>query len=182
MDNVQPAVRDAVLSAVDALRSLGAEVVETPWEDAAAARAIGFLLNRAETAAVHEAVARAEPDKFAQYNPDLRLRVAAGGILPSELYVNSLRKRAIVRDSMATLFRENRLNALLAPTLPTTALLAADMTVTGTNLDEGIGAAWTRLTMPFNTTGQPVLAMPAGFDPHWPSHWYSVCWRTRPRR
>jgi aspartyl-tRNA(Asn)/glutamyl-tRNA(Gln) amidotransferase subunit A len=163
-DNVQRGVRDAVVSATDVLRSLGAEVIETPWNEAAAARAIGFLINRAETATVHEALARAEPEQFAKYNPDLRLRVAAGGTLSSNLYVNSLRKRAAVRDSMAALFRENRLNALLAPTLPTTALPAADMTVTGTGLDEGIGASWTRLTMPFNTTGQPVLAMPVGFD------------------
>jgi aspartyl-tRNA(Asn)/glutamyl-tRNA(Gln) amidotransferase subunit A len=164
LHNLQSAVREAMTSTIEVLRSLGAEVVESPWEEAAAARAIGFLLNRAETAVVHGAVARDEPGAFSRYNPDLRLRVAAGGILPSELYVNSLRKRAVVRDSMANLFREHRLNALLTPTLPTTAVPAADMAISGTGLDEGIGAAWTRLTMPFNTTGQPVLAMPVGFD------------------
>jgi aspartyl-tRNA(Asn)/glutamyl-tRNA(Gln) amidotransferase subunit A len=165
MDNVQPAVRAAVTSMIEALQALGADVVESPWEEAAAARAIGFLLNRAETAAVHGDIARDEPAAFSQYNADLRLRVAAGGILPSNLYVNSMRKRAVVRDSMAKLFREHQLNALLAPALPTTAVPAAEMSITGTNLEEGIGAAWTRLTMPFNTTGQPVLAMPVGFDP-----------------
>lgn len=163
-DHVQLDVHTAVASTVEALQSLGAEVIDTPWEDAAAARAIGFLLNRAETAAVHGATAREAPEAFAQLNADLRLRIAAGGITPSELYVNSIRGRAVVRDSMARLFRENRLNALLAPALPTTAVRADDMRITGTGLDEGIGAAWTRLTMPFNTTGQPVLAMPVGFD------------------
>jgi aspartyl-tRNA(Asn)/glutamyl-tRNA(Gln) amidotransferase subunit A len=164
MDNLQPAVREALTSTIEALQSLGADVVDSPWEDAAAARAIGFLLNRAETAVVHGAIARDEPDAFSQYNPDLRLRVAAGGIMPAELYVNSMRGRAVVRESMKRLFREHRLNALLAPALPTTAVPAADMSITGTGLDEGLGAAWTRLTMPFNTTGQPVLAMPVGFD------------------
>lgn len=164
LDNVQPAIRDAVTSAVVTLQTLGAEIVDTVWQEAAAARAIGFLLNRAETAVVHGALARDEPEIFSQYNPDLRLRVTAGGILPAEHYVNSIRKRVVVRDSMARLFREHRLNALVAPTLPTTAVPAADMTISDTGLDEGIGAAWTRLTMPFNTTGQPVLAMPVGFD------------------
>jgi len=165
LDHLQPAVREAVTSTIDALHCLGAEVVESPWKDAAAARAIGFLLNRAETAAVHGATAREDPEAFSRFNPDLRLRIAAGSILPAELYVNSMRGRAVVRDSMARLFREHRLNAVLAPTLPTTAVLAADLAISGTGLDEGIGAAWTRLTMPFNTTGQPVLAMPVGFDP-----------------
>ncbi|MFN8660781.1 MAG: amidase [Thermomicrobiales bacterium] len=163
-DNVQPAVREAMTSTVDAMRSLGAVVVEAPWAEAPAARAIGFLLNRAETAVVHGEIAREDPERFAKYNPDLRLRVAAGGILPSQLYVDSVRKRGAVRDSMARLFREHRLDAVIAPTLPTTAVTAADMAITGTGLDEGIGAAWTRLTMPFNTTGQPVLAMPVAFD------------------
>lgn len=164
-DNVQPAVRDAVLMAAEALRSLGAEVVEAPWAEAAAARAAGFLINRAETAVVHGDVARAEPAQFGAYNPDLRLRVAAGGIMAADLYVQSLRVRAPIRDAMARLFREHRLQALLAPALPTTAVTADDLTITNTGLDEGIGAAWTRLTMPFNTTGQPVLALPCGFDP-----------------
>ena len=164
LDNVQPAVHAATTATIEALHGLGADIVDSPWEDAAAARAIGFLLNRAETAAVHGATARDDPDAFSRLNPDLRLRIAAGAIMPSELYVNALRGRAVVRDSMARLFREHRLNALLAPSLPTTAVPAADMRITGTGLDEGIGAAWTRLTMPFNTTGQPVLAMPVGFD------------------
>ncbi|MFT4039625.1 MAG: amidase [Thermomicrobiales bacterium] len=165
LDNVQPAIRDAILAAADALRALGAEVIEAPWAEAAAARAAGFLINRAETAVVHGNVARQEPDAFRTYNPDLRLRVAAGGVLTADLYVQSLRSRALIRDAMARLFREHRLQALLAPALPTTALLADDLSITGTGLDEGIGAAWTRLTMPFNTTGQPVLALPCGFDP-----------------
>jgi Asp-tRNA(Asn)/Glu-tRNA(Gln) amidotransferase A subunit family amidase len=30
--------------------------------------------------------------------------------------------------------------------------------------EEGVGFALTRLTMPFNATGQPVISVPCGFD------------------
>jgi aspartyl-tRNA(Asn)/glutamyl-tRNA(Gln) amidotransferase subunit A len=163
-DWLQPDVAASVEAALDMLRGLGATVVETPWQEGAAARACAFVINRIETAAVHEHVALAEPDRFQRYGAELRLRIAAGRELPVSLYVAAVRARAAIRDSMVRLFADHRLDALVAPTLPTAAVMADAPAIAGTGREESVGAGWTRLTMPFNATGQPVLAVPSGLD------------------
>ena len=154
----------AVDVAIEKVRDAGVTIIDTPWPDAAAARACGFIINRVETAAVHERAATKDPSRFSRYGKDLRLRVAAGRTVPAAVYLKATRARAVLRDSMARLFAQYAIDALLIPTLPTTAIDAARLVVEGTGLDESVGVAWTRLTMPFNATGQPVLAIPCGLD------------------
>ncbi|MFN8594395.1 MAG: amidase [Thermomicrobiales bacterium] len=163
-DSLQPDVAAAVELAIEKLGTAGAVIVDAPWAKAAAARACSFLINRIETAVVHENVARQRPEEFAAYGPELRVRVAAGLGIPASVYLQAVRARPRIRDSMAQLFADHSLDALLVPTLPTTAVAAIEPRITGTGLDESVGAGWTRLTMPFNATGQPVLAIPCGLD------------------
>jgi aspartyl-tRNA(Asn)/glutamyl-tRNA(Gln) amidotransferase subunit A len=146
------------------LRQLGADVVEADWPAAAQARDAAFILNRVETAAVHDATRRQDKRRFCLLNPGLQLRVAAGGMISAADYVLAQRVRSWLRDSMAALFRDHRLDALLAPTLPAVAVRSDDPVVRIGDDAEDAGLAYTRLTMPFNATGQPVLAVPAGFD------------------
>jgi aspartyl-tRNA(Asn)/glutamyl-tRNA(Gln) amidotransferase subunit A len=155
-------VAAAVEMALKALQGAGVTLVEVNWDYAGAARASAFIINRVETAAVHERVASKDQETFARYGAELRLRVAAGRAVPGTLYLRALRARSIVRDSMRRLFDSHGLDALLAPTLPTTAAPTGSQSLDGTGRDESLGAGWTRLTMPFNATGQPVLAVAAG--------------------
>jgi aspartyl-tRNA(Asn)/glutamyl-tRNA(Gln) amidotransferase subunit A len=163
-DSLHPDVRSAVDTAIETMRDAGVTIVDTPWPEAAAARACGFVINRVETAAVHERDAIEDPQRFSRYGADLRLRVAAGRTVSAALYLKATRARAVLRDSMAGLFANHGIDAILAPTLPTAAVRAERLVIEGTGLDESVGVAWTRLTMPFNATGQPVLAIPCGLD------------------
>ena len=150
-DSLHPDVRSAIDAAIETLRDAGLTIVDTPWPEAAAARAGGFVINRVETAAVHERAAVEDPEGFSRYGADLRLRVAAGRLVPATVYLKATRARAILRNSMARLFAEHKIDA-------------DRLVIEGTGPDESVGVAWTRLTMPFNATGQPVLALPCGLN------------------
>ena len=163
-DRLQPDVEAAVDAAVRQLAELGAEVLDTPWPEAAAARAVGFIINRVETAAVHETMVRDRRDLLELLNPDLRLRVEAGALIPATCHVLALRAREVVKRSVARLFADHRLDALVVPTLPATAASVGDAFVRFADGGEPLVAAYTRLTMPFNATGQPAVSVPCGFD------------------
>jgi aspartyl-tRNA(Asn)/glutamyl-tRNA(Gln) amidotransferase subunit A len=163
-DRLQPGVRRAVDAAIVLLGELGATVVDTPWTEAPAARAVAFLLNRIETTAVHEETLRHHPGDLALLNPDLRLRLQSGALLPATLVYRAQRAREAVKRSMADLFERHRLDALVTPTLPATAIAADRLLITYEDGDEPVTGGYTRLTMPFNATGQPALSLPCGFD------------------
>jgi aspartyl-tRNA(Asn)/glutamyl-tRNA(Gln) amidotransferase subunit A len=54
---------------------------------------------------------------------------------------------------------------MISPATPATALSADDLFAGyGEAERESVALAYTRMSMPFNVTGQPVLVIPCGFD------------------
>lgn len=161
-DQVQDAVRAAFDEAVVALEQLGAEIVPCDWPEAAGARTVAMYTSRIESAQVHRDLIRNNPELM---NDALRDRVEVGALLPADAWFRLRSARLAVRDSIASVYREHRLDAIVAPTTPATAPLASETHVTYEDGSrEEIGAAMTRLAGPWNATGQPVVAVPCGFD------------------
>jgi aspartyl-tRNA(Asn)/glutamyl-tRNA(Gln) amidotransferase subunit A len=143
-------------------RELGAEVIDAEWTEAALARAASFVINRVETADVHRNTIRTTPELLAD---ELRLRIESNGLYPATGYLRAQRARALAKASIAALFSEHRLDALIVPASGGTAAPAGDLTISYPDgSSEVVNLAYTRLTMPFNATGQPALAVPCGFD------------------
>lgn len=161
-ERLQPGVYAAIRQAIALIAGGGAAVVDAPWDDARAARAAGFIINRAETEAVHRKGVQANPKG---YGPTLVERVKASAVLPASGLLRAMQARTAVRSSVEQVFLEHGLDVMISPATPATALPAHDLFADyGDGERESVTLAYTRMTMPFNTTGQPVLAIPCGFD------------------
>ncbi len=162
-ERLEPGVYRAIREAIAMVASAGAAVVDTPWNDARAARAAGFIINRVETEVVHREGVRRNPQ---QYGPTLVERVKASSVIPASGYVRALQARTVVRGSIEQVFLDHRLDVMITPASPATALPADDLFA---RYDDDLGPepvplAYTRMTMPFNATGQPILVIPCGLD------------------
>ena len=136
--------------------------MDSPWNDARAARAAGFIINRVETEVVHREGVRTNPKG---YGPTLVERVKASSVIPAGGLVRAQQARTVVKASMEQLFLDHGLDVLVSPSTPATALPANDLYADYPGADrEHVTLAYTRMTMPFNITGQPVLSIPCGFD------------------
>ena len=160
-ERLEPEVATVIGKAIAQLKLLGAEVVEADWEHASAARAVGFLLNRVESASIHERRVRSRGELLGE---ELRVRLKAGLLFPARDYVRALQARRVIRESMAAYFAAHRLDAMILPATTGVAARADDLNVTDElgNVDS-VHVAYTRTNMPINVTGQPSLALPCGF-------------------
>ena len=124
-DRVQPDVAAAVEAAIGLLADLGAEVMETPWPEARAASAAGFVLVRprwppstprrcGHAGAIRAGATRSPRGVFT---------------LPGQGYLRAGQARTAVRRTMADLFLAHRLDALVMPTVAATATPADRMMI-----------------------------------------------------
>lgn len=161
-ENIQPDVAASFAAAVGVLESLGATLIACDWAEAAAARSVAAFINRVESAAVHyDHIRGGRADLI---DPGTRLRFESGALLPGDLYLRARLAREAIRTGIATLYARHELDAIVTPTLAATAPRADHLEVDLPDGGEDVGPALTRLTMPWNATGQPVISVPCGFD------------------
>ncbi len=161
-EQLQPGVYEAVRQAIGMIAAGGAKVIDAPWNEARAARAASFIINRVETEVIHREGVRQNPNG---YGASLLERVKATSLLPASGYVRALQARAVAKASIEQVFVEHELDVLISPSTPATALPADDLFANYPGASrEPVGLAYTRMSMPFNISGQPALSIPCGFD------------------
>lgn len=159
-DHVAAEVEAAVRRAISELESLGAHLVEVEIPMTRYIQATQWGLMVPEATAFHEKILRTVPEL---YQPDVRILLEAGELMPAGDYLRAQRARALMRQAWARMFEQA--DVIATPTVPLTAVKAGDNAVTWPDgTAEGVSDAYVRLAAPANITGIPALSIPIGHD------------------
>src|SRR5216684_1576045 len=149
-------------AALDTLKSLGAIVDEVTIPSLPLAGIMNGIITWAEALEIHEDWMSTRPQ---DYGDDVRRLLEIGMMLPATSYVRAQRARArTLAEATAVLADHDVLvapaSAIVAPKIGTTQILEAQE-------EERVDvvAAILRFTQPFDSTGQPALAIPTGLSP-----------------
>ena len=163
LEPMQPDVAEAFAAAADLLGRQGAAMVGVEVPELEHGLAAEFGIVAPEAGAYHRERLRRGPD---QIDPGIRTLLVAGLMMEPEHYFKALQARRAIADALRRVFVDNRLDAVLTPTLPATAAPKGEDDFCFGGVTEPVVLAYVRTTGPFNLSGLPALSVPAGFDRH----------------
>jgi aspartyl-tRNA(Asn)/glutamyl-tRNA(Gln) amidotransferase subunit A len=150
-------VRVQFEAALERLRRAGVHVDDIEIRDTALVGPVYLHIVLADAAAYHASALESMPDR---YTPGVRARLELGRYVLAEDYVRALAGREVLRREVDAALAQH--DALALPALPIPAPVIGSPTVQIGSSSEPVRNVMLRLTQPFNVTGHPAIAMPAG--------------------
>jgi Asp-tRNA(Asn)/Glu-tRNA(Gln) amidotransferase A subunit family amidase len=150
-------VRRPAEQALEVLRSLGASVrdVEIPW--AAHAGAASAIILAVEAMAVHAGGLRDHPEAFGD---EVRARLDRGFFVPGVALLRAQRAHAFLTRTFEAVWEA--VDVVVTPTTLAAAATIADAERAAAGQAASMSLSLTRLTNPFNVSGQPAISVPCG--------------------
>lgn len=161
-DLIDEEVESNYRAAIDVLREAGVNVREIDLPHPEQYMAIEYGLLVAEASQNHQETLRSNPDG---YEEDVRALLEAGEFMLATDYIKALKGRTIIRDSWQQMFRDEQLDAVIAPTLPMPAVRFDQLEYEWPDgTVEPTINAYVRTSAPGNVTGLPAMSVPCGFS------------------
>ena len=158
-DRIQPDVRKAVLASIGVFEQLGAKIMELNLTGMGKTAELAAEITGDEALAFHERWLKQRPQ---DYGEDVRTRLKQSGSATAVAYINAQKERLAYGEAFARALE--RVDALLAPTLPVAAPPIEKKDVRIGKVVEDVRLAMLRLTRPANLTGLPAISIPCGFS------------------
>ena len=155
-------VRAATEAVISELAAMGAEIIEIRLPEFELTPETLFTVMMAEASTYHRQQLR---EKGHLYDPATRATLKMGELIPATHYVTGLRARERYRSVMKQLFRDEKLDALISPTMPIPMPLLSDLHQPRKDMDIGETPMISIIhhTFSANLAGQPALSAPCGF-------------------
>jgi aspartyl-tRNA(Asn)/glutamyl-tRNA(Gln) amidotransferase subunit A len=149
----------ALETAISMLVDAGVTVEETSIPVLEHTLAAEFAIVVAEAASYHEVRLARAPELIGDA---VRGLLETGLLLPASVYLRAQRTRRAIQQAIIDSFAAQRLDALLAPTVPDLPQRWDQEEYEFDGVTEGVTDALVRTTAPFNLAGLPAVAVPTG--------------------
>jgi aspartyl-tRNA(Asn)/glutamyl-tRNA(Gln) amidotransferase subunit A len=158
-DGIDHEVAELLAASRAVLEKRGAEIIDVPIGDHGAVNDLSNAVLWPEAASLHMQWLRERPKDYA---PQTRARILVGLGVPSALYVEAVRARALLLEELLqTTF--SRCDVLHVPVLKQPVPTAAETDVGGSAAMATVLGQIVANTRPFNYFGLPGLSVPIGF-------------------
>lgn len=158
-ERIDPEMRAAYEAALEVFRSGGAVLVEVDLPDHTLSRTIMWAVAASELAEAHHDDLR---DRSGDFSPTVLSHIRQGAFLSATDYIRAQRLRRKIKDDYRAVMAQ--VDALIMPVVPFPAWTIGREEIEIEGVTEGLMACLTRYCPPFNITGQPAIAVPAGFS------------------
>lgn len=141
------------------LEKAGARLIEVEVPDHLMSRTLMWVIAGAELAESQRDLLRSRPEDYSQR---VRSHITLGAFIPATEYVHAQRVRQKIAEAYAAVMQKVDLIAMPVVPFPAWEIGAEEVSFGGQR--EDLMPGLTRYCPPFNMTGQPAIALPAGFD------------------